>query len=333
MEYEPDWYRHPREQSALVNLRAIKWLERVSKAMVAEDLESDFYFLHLSDDVRMTAGDFPEVHDHLEEACRALGVAPLPDVFLDTRPEPHSSSLGDRRRMIVLSSGLLELLDGDELRVALAHEVAHLACGHSYYQLLTENFSGLAELAGAIPGLAAASYAVRLPLYDWYRKADLSADRGAYLVVRDEDLVLRTIGKLAGGSGHLAERLSPASLRRQAQEVDELAESMRRGGLRDRASYWFSNVVMQGMLRTQPWPAMRAREVQAWAVSERACDLLAGCPPTEPEAPPPDEEDEGRLWRALGVVGDGVEGAGRTALGWLQRRDPPDEDADPQKGA
>jgi Zn-dependent protease with chaperone function len=56
----------------------------------------------------------------------ALGIAAPPIEFLD-RDAPVLFCTGARRHAIVVSRGALRLLDADELRAALAHELAHLA--------------------------------------------------------------------------------------------------------------------------------------------------------------------------------------------------------------
>jgi Zn-dependent protease with chaperone function len=56
----------------------------------------------------------------------ALGVRPPPVVFLD-RDAPVLFCTGVRRHAIVVSRGALRILDPQELRAALSHELAHLA--------------------------------------------------------------------------------------------------------------------------------------------------------------------------------------------------------------
>jgi hypothetical protein len=58
--------------------------------------------------------------------ARALGIPPPPVLFLD-RDTPVLFCTGVRRHAIVVSRGAVKLLDRDELRAALAHELAHLS--------------------------------------------------------------------------------------------------------------------------------------------------------------------------------------------------------------
>jgi len=287
MPVESRHYQHPADLDSLVNLRAIKWFERLSKTLVATDLETDFYLLNLSDNVLLREAEFPELNTALKRACDVLGVARVPRLFLDTRPDPYSLCIGEAQSLIVISSGLVELLDEEELQCAIAHEVGHLACGHAYYKLLTENFANLNQLSSLIPGMGIASFAVKLALYDWYRKADFSADRAAALVMGDAGIVLRMVGKVAGGSRLLGGRVSIETLRQQGEEIEAITAGMRSGSVKNRAAYFFSNMVMQGMLRSQPWPSLRIKELMEWEQTEAARELHAGrIPATPPLAEP-----------------------------------------------
>lgn len=62
----------------------------------------------------------------LPTLAAALGVKSPPVVFLD-RDQPVLFCTGVRRHAVVVSRGALRLLDRDELRAALAHELAHLS--------------------------------------------------------------------------------------------------------------------------------------------------------------------------------------------------------------
>jgi Zn-dependent protease with chaperone function len=64
--------------------------------------------------------------EELPRLAAALGVRAPPVVFLD-RDAPVLFCTGVRRHTIVVSRGAVRLLDREELRAALAHELAHLA--------------------------------------------------------------------------------------------------------------------------------------------------------------------------------------------------------------
>ena len=232
--------------------------------------------------------------------------------------------IGEQNPMIVLTSGLVELLEPDELEVALAHEVGHIACGHAYYQLLAENFAGIEQLSGVVPGLAIATMAFKIPLYDWYRKADFSADRAALIATGNDDAVMRMIGKIAGGSSTLARRIPSDALVRQADELETLTGKLKSGGVRKKAAYLFSNLVMQGMFRSQPWPSVRMRELRAWADTDAARCLMAGeIPAAELQAPAEETEAKGLIGRWTGFVQD----AATSVLFWEDDAAKSDKDA------
>lgn len=65
-----------------------------------------------------------------EEIALAAGLPP-PDVYVVEDPIPNAFALGVRsgRGTVVVTRGLLEKLDRDELQAVLAHEIGHLRCG------------------------------------------------------------------------------------------------------------------------------------------------------------------------------------------------------------
>ncbi|MBE7466041.1 MAG: M48 family metallopeptidase [Planctomycetes bacterium] len=257
----PELFQHPDDRESFLNLKAISWLSKLSQAFVMEDLERDLMLLNLADNVVLRRQDRPALHAALDRALEALDFPHRPEVFLECNPLPHSYSFGEVKPLLVVTSGMLELLDDDELASAIAHETGHLKCGHTFYQMIAQSFTSLSQLAGAVPFVGAISFGARVPLYDWYRKADLSADRAALLVIGDGDLMVRTVAKLAGGH---AQSVSVDGLAEQAERFDRRCEELQTGSLRDRATYYLSTVFLQSFLRTQPYPALRVRELLRW---------------------------------------------------------------------
>ena len=117
----------------------------------------------------------------------------------------------------------------------------------------------MAFLARATLGLGAiAGAAFALPLYDWYRKAELSADRAATLCVQDKEVPFTVFMKLAGGASQLYEDMDRAEFMRQIREYEDADEATL-----NRVYKFFITV-----LRTHPFPIMRAKHLDAWIRSD-----------------------------------------------------------------
>lgn len=82
-------------------------------ARKGRDLNSHFY----SD---------PGIDDLAGQMSEKLGIEPPPVTVLEDI-NPFIFTSGSRNHAIVLTSGLIELLDGEQLKSAIAHELAHIA--------------------------------------------------------------------------------------------------------------------------------------------------------------------------------------------------------------
>ncbi|PWU56691.1 peptidase M48, partial [Micromonospora globispora] len=118
----------------------------------------------------------------VRRACSDLPRADRLAVLVSDRPEAFSTPPPAGR--VVLSSGLLDRLSPEELRVVLAHEESHLRHGHAWYALA-------AELAAAAnPLLRPIARSVRDRVERW-------ADEDAARAVADRRLAARAVARTA----------------------------------------------------------------------------------------------------------------------------------------
>jgi hypothetical protein len=120
-------------------------------------------------------------------------------------------------------------------------------------------------------------------LYEWSRKAELSADRAGLLATQDPATAFRTHMKLASG-GHLDD-LDATSFFAQGQEYDDS------GDLRDS--------VLKLLLvenRTHPFAVVRANELRRWVDSGEYTRHLAG------DYPRRDGDDDARVSEAAAAA-------------------------------
>ncbi len=86
--------------------------------------------------VRVDERQFAGLHRLLGEVGRTLDVAELPEMFVTNNPITNAMTIGMDKPIIVLNSSLLDLLDEEELRFVVAHELGHALSGHAVYRTL-----------------------------------------------------------------------------------------------------------------------------------------------------------------------------------------------------
>jgi Zn-dependent protease with chaperone function len=76
----------------------------------------------------------------------------------------NSITIGMNKPFIVLDSGLVDLLDEDELRFVVAHELGHAMSGHAVYQTMLQRMIVLSGVLSHVPGGALGARAIMAAL-------------------------------------------------------------------------------------------------------------------------------------------------------------------------
>ncbi|HWR48088.1 MAG TPA: M56 family metallopeptidase [Pseudonocardiaceae bacterium] len=133
----------------------------------------------------------------LRAVCSSCGTGELAVVALEA---PHAFAVPGRPGRILVTRGLLSVLDGDERRVVLAHERAHLRSRHHWLRAATEVCAAVNPVL--IPVREAVAFLV-----------ERSADEHAAAVTGSRELVARALTKAALASEAAGRvRLWPAAL-------------------------------------------------------------------------------------------------------------------------
>jgi predicted Zn-dependent protease len=172
--------------------------------------------------------------------------------------------------IIVVTTGLVELLDEEEMRAVVGHEVGHALSGHSVYRTILLFLTSLALRVAWIPLGNFAIMAIVTALREWFRKSELSADRAGLLVGQDLKASMRGLMKIAGGN-HLHEMNVDAFLK-QAEEYEA------GGDLRDSVLK-----ILNVMPRTHPFTTVRAAELKKWATTRDYQRIMDGHYPRRTE--------------------------------------------------
>ncbi|HEY7223529.1 MAG TPA: M48 family metallopeptidase [Micromonosporaceae bacterium] len=256
-------WEHPADRGALTALRELKGFDEVLKALSAVWNERAYRLQFLGGAMRVDHRQYPRVHRLFAESAATLDLAELPELYIQYNRTLNGMCIGLSKPFIVVNSGALELLDDEELRHLLGHEIGHLMSGHAVYRTMIIILTDWAASLGWLPLGELALRAIILALLEWWRKAELSADRAGLLAGQDPQAALRLAMKLAGG-GDLSEVDTTAFLE-QAAEYD------RTGDLRD------SLIKLRLILgRTHPLPVARAAALRQWIDSGVYGRILSG---------------------------------------------------------
>ena len=271
-------WEHPADRGALVALRKLKGFDTLLKAMSGLFNERAVRLVFLGSAVRVDERQFSRLHRILGEVGRALDAPELPELYVVANPAFGAMTIGMNKPFIVLNSGVVDLLDEEEIRFVIAHELGHAMSGHAVYQTLLQRMILLSGVLAAIPAGSLGLRAIMAALYEWSRKAELSADRAGLLATQDPATAFRVHMQLASG-GHL-EDLDPTSFFAQGAEYDN-------ADLRDS--------VLKLLLienRSHPFAVVRATELRKWVDSGEYTQILAG------QYPRRQDDDQARVSEA-----------------------------------
>ncbi|MFJ6697723.1 M48 family metallopeptidase [Streptomyces sp. NPDC091272] len=263
-------YEHPADRSALVALRKLSGFDTVFKALSGLLPERSLRLLFLSDSVRVSDEQFAHLNSMLRDACYILDLEKVPAMYVTQDPKPNAMCIGLDEPIIVVTTGLVELLDEEEMRAVVGHEVGHALSGHSVYRTVLLFLTSLALKVAWIPLGNIAIMAIITALREWFRKSELSADRAGLLVGQDLQASMRGLMKIAGGN-HLHEMNVDAFLK-QAQEYEE------GGDLRDSVLK-----IMNVLPRSHPFTTVRAAELKKWSESRDHQRIMDGHYPRRDE--------------------------------------------------
>jgi Zn-dependent protease with chaperone function len=250
-----DEFRHPSDQRATDALKKVPGLDKVLAKILEVGLERIFYIENVASNLRVTPTMFGRLHKSLTWATKILDV-PEPEMYVTVDPMPNAWTYGHTRPFITLTSGLVDMLTDEELFFVIGHEVGHIKGGHVLYGTMARNIAALVALLGQLTlGIGTLlGQGLVLALYEWYRCAELTADRAALLCVQDLEPARATFMKLAGGTTRLAAEMDREEFLRQVREYEEV----------DRSTLDKAYKILLTIGRTHPFAMQRAKELDVW---------------------------------------------------------------------
>jgi Zn-dependent protease with chaperone function len=190
----------------------------------------------------VTPQSAPELDALVETCLRRLRPGPF-QVFVTRSQVLNAYTFGlESPKAVVLYSALFDVMDADELRFILGHELGHVALGHTWLNSLVGGLAG-------IPSSSSASTLLTLVFLWWNRTCELSADRAGLLACGRVDKAISALVKLVAGP----EARSMADLEQAYRQIDAEDDTFL-GGLGE-------------TLATHPMLIRRIQELRRYAAS------------------------------------------------------------------
>lgn len=256
-------YEHPADRGALVAMRKLTGFDVLLRKLSGLFNDRALRLNFLAGAVRVSERQFPHLHEMVRDGAYILDLPTVPELYVSQNPLVNAMSLGADRPFIVITTGLVDLLDAVELRTVVGHELGHVLSGHAVYRTMLYHLINLARRVAWMPIGYLGLRGIIWGLEEWYRKSELSCDRAGLLACQDVDASRRLLMKLAGGS-RMSE-LSVDAFHEQAHEYDAVPD-VREGLLK----------LLQLEGNTHPFAVVRFAELDRWATGGEYERILAG---------------------------------------------------------
>src|SRR3982751_309427 len=248
-------WEHPADRAALQTLRSIPGVDEIIRKVLGMlGGERGIRLLFQGNAIRVGPAQFPKLWHLHTEVTTTFDWEPVPELYVSQTPFFNAGAYGLDSPFIVVHSSAIELLDDDELRALLSHELGHVLSGHALYRTIAAVLA-LVSL-GVLPVLAElVVLPVRLPFLEWSRKSELSADRAGLLGAQDIVVAQRLDMKMAGGGRGpgFAGQLNVDAFMQQAHEYASSGEGLD-----------VVYKVLSTLALTHPMHTVRAAELQRW---------------------------------------------------------------------
>jgi Zn-dependent protease with chaperone function len=266
-------FRHPLDRQAEQALRNLPGFDFIARKFVDFFAERPQLVYLMGNTIQVGPRQYSTIYQMFRECVRDLDIYPEPALFIEQNPVANSYALGQEHPYIVINTGILDLLNEAEIRAVLAHELGHIKCGHTILIQMAmwamNAASAIGELTFGIGNFV--SQGLIYAFYEWRRKAELSSDRAALLVVDDLNPIMSSMMKVSGGSIKYANECSLQEFIRQSERYQALDED----ALNQVYKFLIYNGA-QGTMLSHPFPVERLHYLREWAVSEEYQQIKKG---------------------------------------------------------
>ena len=244
-------YEHDFDKKALKALQRTPGVDLVGKFITKHAIEKIYTVQYTGSNLKVTSENYPQIYEYLQYACQILDLPKVPELYIEWGYNINAFTVGSENPIIVLSSGLIDLCDDDEIMFIIGHECGHIKSNHMLYYMMSQVMNLCID---SIPFGDIASVPLQYALYYWSRMSEFTADRAGLLCCQNKDAAIRAFMKMAGMPIKEFNNMNYQTFIQQATEFKQLDY--------DAMSKVIKFISIAD--NSHPWTVMRAAELLNW---------------------------------------------------------------------
>lgn len=244
-------YEHPFDQKALLALQSTPGVDLVGNFIVKHAIEKIYTVQYTGSNLKVTSQNYPKIYEYLQYACQILDLPRVPELYIEWGYNINAFTVGSENPIIVLSSGLIDLCDDDEIMFVIGHECGHIKSNHMLYHMMAQ---ALNICIDNIPGGNLVAAPLQYALYYWNRMSEFTADRAGLLSCQDMTAAIGAFMKMAGMPIKEFNKMNYQTFIQQAIDFKQLDY--------DAMSKVIKFISIADA--SHPWTVMRAAELLKW---------------------------------------------------------------------
>src|SRR5260370_13459687 len=129
-------YEHPADRSALVALRKLTGFDVILRNVAGLFSDRSLRLMFLASSVRASEQQFPHLYQTMLDGAYVLDLPRVPELVISQDPQVNAMALGTDKPFIVIPTGMIDLMDTEEFRHIIGHELVHAPSGHAAHRTM-----------------------------------------------------------------------------------------------------------------------------------------------------------------------------------------------------
>ena len=257
-------YIYPGENNAFNLIRKVPLWDKLMNEYCGVIISSNDLPNAQADYYRVTEKSCKHIHDLFELAKARLEIPQDIPLFIKPEFDFNACAYGGGSPFIIIHSSFIKNCSDEELLFTLGHELGHVKGEHLIGKMMIFMLSDLIRKTSSIGALI--SSGLVLPLYDWMRMMEFSADRAGAIATGSPDNALQGLQTLLG--------VHDKSAHIHVTQEDLLAQhESYRAEIENPISKLL--ITLQLLSSSHPWTVDRIYEMNKWKESGEFEKLIA----------------------------------------------------------